>query len=504
MSALVSAVVLFVTLLLVMLIITVLREPNWIETGELIYKKIVFFILTIGLFGTAFLLIEKKLACRINIKKIFPVLYVISAVFLIAYGIFLGLLIYPSLCGVRTDAESLLNGARYFAGLTDEIDWTYFARWRNNLPAAVLIGFIYRMGSLLGIANLDFLLVVLNIIHVIVAGIAIFILLKKSTVYVSVGLLGALTFYASPIVWGYTQARYTDAFSIGFGVIALVFWSASLKKKEKYSKAEIISLILSGLFWAIGTEIKATVAISFIAVVIWVFISGNIKKYAINLLVPTACIAMASFSFNAYANSLPLKEYDDTWHIPLVYYYMGMGLEGDGSYSDDSEALHLLMSTTGYDDKIEVGRNFIWEHKSALFDKEHVKQKALVNFGTGTLNVMDFYFADNPAEKGKLFQWCSWQGESRRIYRYWVTAEWDALLILFAVGWFLMFGKHIPDFYSFTVYATGVGIMIYVMLFEANSRQLYNHWPWFVCGATLAVFSVIKRVVRGRIDEFQK
>ncbi len=491
MSGLFSGVILLNTIILAMLIFTVLREPKWIETGALIYKKIVYIITGVCLFAVISFIIEKKYLARFNKKKLNLFFAVVSLALLVAYGIFLALLIYPSICDMHTDAASVLAGARYFSGLTDEIEWTYFSRWRNNLPAAVFVGLIFRVGTVFGVNNLEWFLVVLNIIQVILTGVAVFILLKKATGYISAGAAAALLFYISPVVWGYTEARYTDAFSIGFGVLAFVFWIGSLKKGDKFSKKELTALTLSGIIWAIGTEIKATVAISFIAVVLWVIVSGNIKRYIVNILVPTACIAAVSLSFGAYANSLPLKEYDDAWHIPLVYYYVGMGLEGDGTYSDNSEALRLLMSTTGYDKKAEVGEKFIWEHKGAFLDKNHVKQKALVNFGTGTLNVMDFYIDNDPASKGKLFQWCSWQGEKRRVYRYWVTAEWDALLILFTLGWFFMFGKHIPNLYTYVVYFTGVGIMMYVMIFEANSRQLYNHWPWFVCGAVMVVFKTL-------------
>lgn len=38
---------------------------------------------------------------------------------------------------------------------------------------------------------------------------------------------------------------------------------------------------------------------------------------------------------------------------------------------------------------------------------------------------------------------------------------------------------------------TMLGIMIYLMIFEANNRQLYNHMPWLVCvGVNGLVFAV--------------
>ena len=35
------------------------------------------------------------------------------------------------------------------------------------------------------------------------------------------------------------------------------------------------------------------------------------------------------------------------------------------------------------------------------------------------------------------------------------------------------------------------GIMLYLMLFEANNRQLYNHLPWFVLVASSGLSDVL-------------
>ena len=51
--------------------------------------------------------------------------------------------------------------------------------------------------------------------------------------------------------------------------------------------------------------------------------------------------------------------------------------------------------------------------------------------------------------------------------------------------------------YIVTIF-TLFGIMVYVMVFEANNRQLYNHVPWFAIGAVIGVegiTSLLKNIV---------
>jgi hypothetical protein len=45
-----------------------------------------------------------------------------------------------------------------------------------------------------------------------------------------------------------------------------------------------------------------------------------------------------------------------------------------------------------------------------------------------------------------------------------------------------------------TVFAVSLitvfGIMLYLMLFEANNRQLYNHLPWFILAAACGLSEI--------------
>ena len=67
------------------------------------------------------------------------------------------------------------------------------------------------------------------------------------------------------------------------------------------------------------------------------------------------------------------------------------------------------------------------------------------------------------------------------------TSYFYSLLILYVFGilsaiWRLIKKDTCSPLQIVSIFSV-IGLMIYVCIFEANNRQLYNHMPWFVLGA---------------------
>ncbi|MCM1412635.1 MAG: hypothetical protein NC305_19145, partial [Lachnospiraceae bacterium] len=140
---------------------------------------------------------------------------ILLPVFLFFYGVFLWIMCYHSRGIPVTDSASLNMGALYMAGLSEEISWTYFARWSNNImPAVLLGGGIYRIGRLLGLEDVYYAALFANVLQVVIAMYCTFQICcrmsgkKKSTAWLGMFLLGS--YFA---VFEHTQSLYTDAFS---------------------------------------------------------------------------------------------------------------------------------------------------------------------------------------------------------------------------------------------------------------------------------------------------
>lgn len=391
------------------------------------------------------------------------------------------------------DSLDLVYGAYYMAGLTEYMSWEYFARWSNNIMPMIFLGLVFRVASLLQISDVYYLAWGLNILQVVGALYCTFKLCKRFSKHSSVaGWLGMGMMAIYVPIWGFTQSLYTDAFSFGFGIIAFYIWLCNYEKRQSGWKFWAIN-ILVGFIWALGYQIKATAAIALFAVILYLMLYENWKvlcKHAVCLLAPVLIIGVICSS---YKKTLPTMEHQDTWAYPIIEYFIGLGLEEDGSFRLDSEFFNTLGGILGMEEKKAYARAFIMENIDQLWNPEHVVAKLRHNFATGKMKADDFMQdCDN---HGFLYHCISYHGEYRRTYRTYVAAYWYMLLEFIVVACVLRSirsnNKGEKEDPAIVVPIVSVfGIMLYVMLFEANSRQLYNHVPMFFSAASIGIWTL--------------
>lgn len=400
--------------------------------------------------------------------------------------------------GIPTnDSASLVNGAYYMAGLSDVSNWEYFARCSNNTMPMVFLSFLFRIASWLKFTDVYYLPWALNIVQVLCTLYCVFKLGKRFSKHGSVSAwlgMGMMAIYVP--IWGHTQSLYTDAFSFGFGIIAFYIWLCNYEKRKSGWKYWLVNVAV-GIMWGIGFQIKATSVISLVAVIIYVILYEHWKvilKNVVGLVCPVLIIA--SICSN-YMKTLPLMEHHDTWAYPVVEYFIGLGLEEDGSFRLDSEFFNTLGSIWGMEEKKAYAREFILENIDQFWDAEHMIAKVRVNFASGKMKADDFM--QEVEHPGFVYNCISYTGAYRRTYRTYVAAYWYMLLEFIVIACVLRafarkksMEKEDP---SVLVPIMSVcGIMIYVMIFEANNRQLYNHMPMIFTAANIGIWSVQSRL----------
>lgn len=391
------------------------------------------------------------------------------------------------------DSASLVGGAYYMAGLIEDMQWEYFARWSNNVMPMIFLGFVFRIADMLHFSDVYYLAWALNIAQVVGALYCTFKLCKRFSKHSCVaGWLGMGMMAIYVPIWGYTQSLYTDAFSFGIGIIAFYIWLCNYEKRKNGWKFCVINLI-TGLIWAIGYQIKATAAISLFAVLLYLILYENWKDLLKNALCLAAPLLIVAVICSNYKKTLPTMEYQDSWAYPIVEYFIGLGLEADGSFRLDSEFFNTLGGIWGMEEKKAYARTFIMENIDQLWNPEHVVAKLRHNFATGKMKADDFMQdCDN---HGFLYNCISYEGAYRKTYRTCVTAYWYMVLEYVVIGCvlrgFLSKKKEQKEDPAVVVPIVSVfGIMLYVMLFEANSRQLYNHVPMIFCAASIGIWSL--------------
>ena len=395
------------------------------------------------------------------------------------------------------DSGSLVHGAYYMAGLIDTPNWEYFARWPNNTMAMVFLSIILRIASWLNMSDVYYLPWALNIVHLLCTLFCVYKLGRRYSKHGSVSAwlgMGMMAIFVP--IWGYTQSLYTDEFSFGFGIIAFYIWLCNYEKRKSGWKYWLINIAV-GIIWGIGAQIKVTSIISMIAVILYLVLYDHWKvlfKNVVSLLCPVLIIATICTN---YMNTLPTMEHQDTWAYPAVEYFFGLGLEADGSFRQDSEFFNKLGSIWGMEEKKAYAREFIKENIDQFWNAEHMISKVRHNFASGKIKADDFMQdCDN---HGFLYNCISFEGAYRRTYRTYVTAYWYMLLELIVIACVLrlcskknQLRKEDPA--VFVPIVSVCGIMMFMMLFEANNRQIFNHVPMIFCAANIGIWSIQNKV----------
>lgn len=391
------------------------------------------------------------------------------------------------------DQASLLKGAQYMAGLTEEMNWTYFGRYNHNIIPMLFASLFYRVAAVLHIEDGYYVGLTWNILQVLCVLYCVFKTGRRISRHGSVSAWMGMIMMAVYIpVWGHTQSLYTDALSFCYGFVGFYIWLCNYEKRKSGWKYWLIN-VAAGIVWGIGFEIKATAIIPLIAVLIYLVLFEHRKtllKNMAGLVVPVAVIAVCC---SAYIQTLPSKDYADTWGVPSVGYFIGIGLEGNGGFNMDSEYLFGVTNIYGMAEKKAFSRAYILEHLDQFVNPDHVIAKVRHNFATGVMRADDFM--SEAENHGFLYNCISYGGAYRDTYRTYVTSYWYMFLEWIVIACVLGALRKRPQgqwsnpAVCVPLLAVG-GISLYVMLFEANNRQFYNSIPMIICAANIGIWSL--------------
>lgn len=420
--------------------------------------------------------------------------FALLLIFLFIYSVILYWSSLKLYCIPKYDDDHVRTHAMYLTGLSSSCNWDYLAMFPNNIPLALVLSAILQLGKLLGMKDPVHLAILFNVLQIDIAIFCVYHLILRfcnKTYKYAISWVSVCIFSVNLAALGHTQSTYTDAMTISLGVLGFYIW-CHINHNQKLSTKIILS-ILSGAIWGLGSSLKITVLISFIAVIIYVFFCENIRENILSLFIILFTIITIFTGFQIYSKTLPSEALRDQRGMPKFSYFVAIGLKGNGSYIENGEYILLMNSIHGMDAKEEASIKYIKENFHEFFNIYHIKFKAICNFGFGCLGSEDF--TEIPREKNLLYEICSIEGIYFKRFAMACTSYFYSILILLSLG-IITSIRSIRKYTSYNkleivTYITILGIMIYVMTFEANNRQLYNHFAWFVLGATLGIETII-------------
>lgn len=405
--------------------------------------------------------------------------------FLVAYGIVLYILAITGRGNPVHDQEAVYQGALYFAGLSAEMPWEYFARFDNNTMPALILGGVFRIGSLGGIVDPYYFAVLLNVVQVTVAMYCLYRLceVRNGTVsgWIAVFMLAGFI----PVV-GQTLTLYTDSMSLCFGILGLYLWQIS--KEGEMQKKNWFLYVLIGFLLGIAGLIKMTAWIASVAIFGYSFLCADKKKIFKSIIIMLISL-MVILAGKSMTKMLPCESMRDSYGVPSVSYFLGIGLKGNGGYIDNQEYFATLNTIYGMEAKKAWSDQYIRENLGEFLNKDHVMQKLRYNFASGGMGCS--IFVQNLNKTHWLYRTMHHEGDLYWRYNMITTSYMYAFYELILIGMILvLFNKREKDAVFSVSLISIFGIMLYLMLFEANNRQLYNHLPWFILAAACGLSEI--------------
>jgi hypothetical protein len=393
--------------------------------------------------------------------------------YLVIFGAALYVVSYYLRSGPASDYENVYWAAYNMANGLEINNWDYFARWTNNVGYMLALAVLFKPVSFLKNQDISYYFVLfINVLQV--------VLMLRCIVYLAGKMSDAHSFKYSVTalligsiwlpVWANTSIFYSDQISLA----AAIFGAAFLVKGNERKKPLLYS-VPAGIMFAAGALIKITSATLIIAILIACLLFLKGRDYIKELAVIFIIFIVAFGGFKMYSSTLPYMDDVDVLKAP-VEYWIALGLNGNGTYGDSEEfAVRCLMSDN-YELRREIAREQINDSISNLWNADHIIAKIRQNFGTGDLGASRYLIW--PENENLLWNFASSEGKYYWKYACLTTSFFFAWLFMSALGGICMCFKKSyekKDMPVFTASLAFWGLALFLMLWEAQNKQMYNH-----------------------------
>ncbi len=360
----------------------------------------------------------------------------------------------------------------------EAIDWTYYARWENNLPLFCLLCIVSKVGAICNISDIWYSMAIFNITLTIISGYCIYWLIgkwtKESPVYKWLGLIAYMGFVP---LWGSMYYVYSDGISMGFSVIGMAICVYAMEKGKKY-------FFLAGLMWGIAFLIKPTAIFCALGFAIVQLILRNFKGFYKSMLIMLAGFVIINGGFNMAKQNLPFHEYSAEYKMPLQF-WVALGMFGTGTYKENGWFIAQCIMDYDYEGRVEFCNQVIKGNAAVFFDAKHVAKKIRENFADGHFGLRD-YTSDITNDYFSL------DGRYNNIVTVIISSYfYVTLLMMWLAGCKMIKRGSVNAELLLTIFIDLFGLVLFLAIWESNNRQLYNHIPWFATGLALSMYYLL-------------
>lgn len=412
----------------------------------------------------------------------------IYAALLILYGLSL----YIISCVGRNSPDSLVDYMQIWNAASELSEGraltsgSYFLNYSNNIKPMLYLSVLFRIAKYLRFNDPLYFVLFWSVCQVLAAAWGAGILSgnsKEERKKYRIPIL--LLFVCTLPVWANVQAFYTDSMSFMMGVVTLALVRLGLEAVS--SRKTFFIMILSGIVAGIGISIKVTVFIPLLAgLIVFCFCRPSLKNrsYIITFFLSTiASLALTDLWAGSYELWNMAKETSD----PAIS-WVALGLRGEGNYYDNRDFASYIHSLPTKKTKTEYTLEYIWENRNEFQNISHLIQKIRCNFASGHFGTKDFTYYSikehNPI--WEIFSpWGKYYWRTSQLCFCYIFSLYSCYMLgAFSSIYHLLKRKELSAIKAIADLSL-LGIIIFLMIWEANNRQLYNQLPMIILGALI-------------------
>lgn len=297
----------------------------------------------------------------------------------------------------------------------------------------------------------------------------------------------------------YGAQLYTDTATLPFVIFGLLFMVYALKA-EKTSKM-MMWWVAACLVVFLGFSIKPTVFIPMIAVFCFLILNRKWKKLLIMLPIAALLFVGVQQGVKSVVSSDPAfsEAANDRYNLPMIH-WITMSFDPINRYGGfNPDVLAYSQSFTDVESKKEGITQRLKNNlrEMSVFDiLLQLWRKIMYTWFNGDLSSFFYTYRHSNPFVFRYFDWTSFAPEEGNITGWLLlkaaqTLYWLAIVPLMWYEIFLgIFKKHKTEW--FIVGLSMVGLTGFLLLWEANSRYLYNFAPVMLVLATMGLVDFIK------------
>ena len=466
------------SLIMIFISIVCLRFPLYYLVW---WKMVIASIIFGGLFFGVMLLWSNLPKNKTESNKMFILAIVLEIAFIWIMAIIHG----KNHLGVG-DYYILYHTAEEMAEGVELTYYNYFMTYGNNTLPMLMLSAIMKISNFIHL-DIFYVLLTITTLLIILSFLSVYELTKDNYKKYRIPMIMYLMICLP--VYVFASTFYTDSLSFGVGIISLALLKISIEKKAKY----LIPFASILATW--GICIKITSFIPLIGAAAAAFIlnfskkdKNEIKKNkTICIIIYIATIILLFGITKTIVSYNSVYRDSNEKSNPLIS-WIAMGMTENGSYAENykfSDSINILSTK---EEKKEMTIQYMKENISEALSLSHIVRKTQFNFASGMFSCFDYTCPD---DNGSLLfrlldPYSRLYGRSCQftfcyiiiIYLATTYGSIRALVMLIKQK-----GKPVSDILSFPrIFAdiTFFGIIVFLMLWEANTRQLYNQLPLLI------------------------